>query len=645
MNKKFQKTAVIVSALVVLAVFISASVTLEEDTEVYDNINTSYIMPHEMEFEQVEVYEGVVQFSNTNLTTTSQDQVGVEMYEHNFSKIDQTVARYQYNRSAETKFDPVNSSLYYEIYVDGSEEDEVTDQDEINVNIPSGSELEIKAFDNRPPELVEDQQYYDNATTGHEFNVEAYASDPDGEEDFEECRVTYNADQEGELQGTIDTSWGSDEEVKCSRSIDDSIEGVEAFGEVETSVRFYDGFEWVNTSIDSNVVPNNPPTGPESFTELEDFETSEEAEIEWSGVDDPDGDDMELQAYLGQEPEPNHLENSKHIDSETDSGSIKIGEETDLEDGETYYYRLRLCDEYDACADYTEDVEFTTNSAPQINYHNINDSNPESGDKVKIETGVEDENLERVGFRVEKDEEQLIVDQQNGTLNEGTMQDGEWISEEFEVEEEGFYEYTVTAEDETSTETVETGNLSQGYLEQGIYSRTYDTESEVRDVKINVHGETNNQNIDLQANTSNSGKIALENNTWTSIEPGEDLTTELILESDGTQTPEIDSYEVKYLKDFEQEGYLKTMRRDFGSEVKVFEIEISEEQEEGTDIKHEVRTGPDASSTEDWTDWIECEPELCEPELEENRYFQYRANLEGTETETPEINIVNVRYQ
>lgn len=488
---------------------------------------------------------------------------------------------------------------------------------------------------NYPPELVSDSQFYTNFTVNHEFEVEAYANDTDGENDFQECKIYYEEPDgaSGLLDGNIDTSYGDSEEVKCVKNLSSSINGIEVGEEVTTSTRFYDGHTWVNTSQESNTVPNNPPTQPTDFTDLGSFETTT-PEVQWSGEDDPDGDSMTLQSFTGQSSDPSTLDNEK----DSTASSINLGSSVTLERNKTYYYRLRVCDEYSACSSYTSSKEFRTNDKPDIKSYGLNNSGPSEGDSLKLEAEVDDRNLESVNFTVWKGNT-LLVDSENGTLESGT-----WKSTEFTADEREIYNYTVKATDNVSETTEVQDNFTLGYRERGEYTETYTTSKEVRDVKIELYGDLNGQSIETKVNTSSSSTVSLENATWTDVTSGENVTLKLIFTGNSTQTPVIQGYNLSYRTDYTGPGYMKSQIKDFKEEVEVREVETVEKQPSETNLTYEYRTGSDSNPPTSWTDWQLC-LDTCKPELQQNRYFQYRVNISGTSEKTGVLESIEVKYE
>lgn len=711
-----------------------AAVTLEEGTVVDPSeSNSSYYMAEDNNFSQVTVYSETVNFSTTNVTTTSDEPVNVTLWDHNFSMSNGNVVKYNYNVSADTSFYSLNDSKVYNIYFNGSLDRSVDSQVYLNVTVPGATNLTVEKTDNSPPnkpdnpipsdgdtrvptsptlevdvsdpdgdsmnvtfydgsdnlidyqegvgdgsttsvewgnldpgtnydwyvevddgiltntsntfgfttnhlpKLDPDQQYYSNFSTNHEFKVESYANDSDGDSDFDACKVYYEEPdgESGLLDGTLDTSYGGSEEVSCVRNFSSSLSGVEVGESVTTSVRFYDGKAWANSSLDSNVVPNNPPTKPTSFTDLGIFLTTTTPDVQWNGEDDPDGDKMTISAYTGTSADPTTLDN----DGSSTLSSLGLGQNVNLERNTTYYYRLRVCDEFGACSSHTSSDKFMVNDIPNITDYRLNKSSPDLGDTLKIESEVDDRNLESVNFTVWEGDNK-IIDNENGTLDSGT-----WISSAFKADEIAKYNYSITAEDNVSASTVERDNFTAGYEKSGKYMKTYNTADQVRKVRLTYYGSMNDASITAKANTSNSGKVTLENSTWNNIESGQNITAILEFEGDGTSTPEIDSYSITYATTYKSEGYTLTEIKDFGNNATVKEVAIEDQEDTDTDLVYEFRSGSDESPPSDWSDWTQC-TSTCDPGTPENRYFQYRANLSTTDgTKTPTIDQIEVKYE
>lgn len=489
---------------------------------------------------------------------------------------------------------------------------------------------------NYVPEMDPDQQYYTNYTTNHEFEVEAYANDTDGDGDFQSCKVYYEEPDgaSGLLDANLDTSYGNSEEASCVRNLSNSLSGVEVGESVTTSVRFYDGMAWANSSLDQNTVPNNPPTEPSSFTDLGSFET-EPVSVQWSGEDDPDGDSMTITAYTAESENPTTKDNE--VDST--AADMALGQNVNLQDNTTYYYRLRVCDEFGACSSYTADDEFRMNDKPNITSYQLNNSNPSLGDTVEIQAEADDRNLQSVNFTVWEGTTK-IVNNENGTIQSGT-----WISPAFDADETTTYNYSIKATDNLSVSTTERDNFSSGYKESGRYMNTFSTSNDVRSVKITYYGSLNGGSITARANTSGSGIITVGNGTWEKISAGQDVTAIFDLSSDGTSTPEIDSYSLTYGTTYKSDGYMITKIKDFGSEADAQEVEIDQTTDSDTDIVYEFRSGSDTSPPDGWSSWNQC-TQTCDPGTPENRYFQYRANLStSVNTKTPIVERIEVKYE
>lgn len=489
---------------------------------------------------------------------------------------------------------------------------------------------------NQPPQLDPNQQYYDNFSVNHEFEIEAFANDTDGENDIQECQIYYSDSNgnTGTIEGNIYTSYGASIDVKCAKNLSNSISGIEVGEKLTTETRFYDGGKWANTSQDSNTVQNNPPTKPTSKTDLKDYLADETPGISWMGEDDPDGDSMTVKAYTGTTTNPTTLDNSADSTAE----SMELGQNVNLQDNKTYYYRLKVCDKYGKCSSYTSSDSFLMNEEPNIKDHGLNKTDPVQGDTIQVETNVEDSNLQSVNFTAWK-ENTKVIDNQNGTL-----ESGKWISPEIKLDQKTSYNYTITAEDNSSETSTATENFDLGYKSSGKYTETYTTTKQVTELKTTYHGELNDGEIQLKANTSQSNKVQLENNTWKEITSGEDIKLEFELSTDNTsKTPRISNYELYYRTDPKTPGYIRTTIKDFGNPAKIDEFRVNETQPEGTNATYQLRTGPENTVTENWSDWKLC-LNTCQPDLPENRYLQYRVNLSTTNNKAPEINNIEVNH-
>lgn len=483
-------------------------------------------------------------------------------------------------------------------------------------------------------ELVSDSQFFDNTSVNHEYKVTSYSNDTDGESDISSCKVYYedsNANS-GLLDGTIYNDNNGDNQVKCSRNISNSISEVEVGETVSTSVRFHDGESWANTSLDSNTVPNNAPTAPTSFTDLGQQLTNHTPSIQWSGEDDSDGDSMYITAYTGQGSTPTTNDTS----SDASSSSTNIGQSVNLEDGNTYYYRLKVCDEYGACSSFTSSDDFSMNEEPKIESYSINNSNPSINDSIQIEANISDDNLDSVNFTVLEDGN-ILYDGVNGSLNSGI-----WVSPEFKTDERVYYNYTVEPIDSAGENSLAQGSFSIGYENEGEYTRTFSTTENVSEVKAEVYGDRNGGGINLEANTSTSGSSQIENGTWYNIGSGKDLTFALTLTGDGASTPKVDSYKLKYKTSYKNSGeYLSTAQSLESSSISG--LTIDEEEPENTDASYEVRVGNTTTPDTSWSSWKQCS-NSCDLSFNSSDYFQFKTNLQGTDYKTPEVKSITVDH-
>lgn len=595
------------------------NITVNTSTESYNNPPTySNTQPNDGE----EAVKRPVELS-LDISDEDGDSIDVTFYDSNDQQIGSETGLSS-GSTASTTWNNLDDNTTYNWYA------EITDgQDTVTTSTYSFTT-------NQPPLLDPDQQYYDNFSINHEFQVEAFANDTDGETDIQKCQIYYSDGNgnTGTIQGNLYTSYGTSLEVKCAKNLSNQISGVEVGEKITTETRFYDGGKWANTSQNSNTVPNTAPTKPTSKTDLKDYLADETPGISWMGEDDPDGDSMTVKAYTGTTETPTTLDNS--ADSTVES--MELGQNVNLQDNTTYYYRLKVCDEYGKCSSYTSSDSFLMNEEPDIKDHSLNKTDPVQGDTVQIETNVEDSNLQSVNFTAWKGNTK-IIDNQNGTLESGT-----WISPEIKLDQKTSYNYTIVAEDNSSETSTATGNFDLGYKSSGKYIETYTTTEKVTELKTTYYGELNDGQIQVKANTSTSNKIQLENSTWKEITSGEDITLEFKLSTDNTsKTPRINSYNLYYRTNPKTPGYIRTTIKDFGNPVKIDEFRVEETQPEGTNATYQLRTGPDNTVTENWSDWKLC-LNTCQPELPENRYLQYRVNLSSTNNQAPEIKQIEVDY-
>ncbi|MFB6244880.1 MAG: hypothetical protein ABEJ03_00880 [Candidatus Nanohaloarchaea archaeon] len=319
---------------------------------------------------------------------------------------------------------------------------------------------------NYEPDLVSDSQFYDNFT-GHEFEVEANGNDTDGQSDISSCKLKWKDGDgnSGLVSGDLDTSYGDSQEVKCRANISSTISGVTVGESIQTSVRFFDGLDWANSSFDSNTVPNKAPTKSTSKTDLGGFLTDHTPAVTWSGQNDPDGDSLTVKAYTGTGSTPTTQDNS----ASASSASMDLGNNVNLEDGTSYYYRLEFCDSYGACSAYTSSDSFRMNKKPNVSSYALNDSRVSKGESVYLKVNVTDEQMESVKFTV-KEGGSTIINSQNGTWKDSDT----WTSPSWTADQEVTYDYTIDSTDNRSETTT---NSSSFLIENDPSKLVTDTQS------------------------------------------------------------------------------------------------------------------------------------------------------------------------
>ena len=487
---------------------------------------------------------------------------------------------------------------------------------------------------NQPITLASDSQSFVNYSANHQYSTTAYAEDLDGEGDVTTCKVYWEEPDgnSGLIDVEPDTSAGDSTYLKCETTISTALNGVNAGENIGTSIRFFDGESWDNTTIQNHQIPNNPPQPPDTFSRLGGFLTDHEPEISWIGSYDPDGDSVTIEAYTGTTEEPVSLDSSA---SRSDD-NMSLGQNVTLEDGKSYYYRLRACDNIGSCSDYTSSEKFRMNQKPVIQSFGINKEKPELGDVLKLETNVTDRNLDSVKFTMWENETKLF-DTRTGSLDEN------W-SVTFTADQPTEYNYSIIAEDNVSETTKVNGSFNIGYKRSGTYTKNIDTSRKVQEVKPVVYGDKKDGSIVLEASTSNSEKKVVSNNTWNELNPGQDLEFAIKLTGDGRETPRVSGYQLFYRTEHKTSGNYLSKVKNLNYTVQITELDFRGSEPEDTEIDYEYRTGKDSLPPSNWTDWKQCDGE-CEPYEFEGKYVQFRVSMTGKPTETPELNSIKVEYQ
>lgn len=330
------------------------------------------------------------------------------------------------------------------------------------------SSIYTEEIPNHDP-VVEDGPNFDDAENGHEFDASAIGSDvDDGESEIELCTV-YAEDEDGNIKtfsgsDYLDTSFGTSEKASCNATISSSISGFEVGETITTRVKFTDahGAETPN-STDFHTIPNHVPTQAENlnisyFVNDTEFITDHTPEFNFSNPSDPDDDGLTVEIFVESSPDPSNLETSFELDTTgyNDEKKIEIGNNRELSDGTNYNVSIETCDEYGACNS-SENLGFRMNAKPSINSVELNNSNPAGGDSVQLDVNITDKrsNIKWTNFTVwNQDEENLLIDNENGTHSGDSWNSSNWTMETGDV-----YNYTVTGYDgyeKTST----TGSLT-----------------------------------------------------------------------------------------------------------------------------------------------------------------------------------------
>ena len=123
-------------------------------------------------------------------------------------------------------------------------------------------------------------------------------------------------------------------------------------------LRSWDGYEWSDYTTADQFRMNSKPSNPTSWTNLGMNLTDHTPTVIWSGQSDAESDAVTVYVYVGTTSTPT-TEEGNSVEGTLDLGSIVT-----LNDGVTYYYRLRAYDGYEWNDSYTTSDEFRMNTPP-----------------------------------------------------------------------------------------------------------------------------------------------------------------------------------------------------------------------------------------------------------------------------------------
>ena len=124
-------------------------------------------------------------------------------------------------------------------------------------------------------------------------------------------------------------------------------------------VRVYDDYEW-GSYTEHSFRMNSKPSNPTSWTDLGMNLVDHTPTVTWSGEADPEEDTVTVYVYVGTTTTPTTEEGS------STEGTLDLGSTVALNDGTTYYYRLKAYDGYEFNDSYTTSDEFRMNTPPDI---------------------------------------------------------------------------------------------------------------------------------------------------------------------------------------------------------------------------------------------------------------------------------------
>jgi tetratricopeptide (TPR) repeat protein len=372
-------------------------------------------------------------------TVYAEDQDGNQ---HQFSNLGSPEG---YDASCSAEID--NSLSGFEVGEDIDVWSEFTDK----AGATSQSSIRTQTIPNEPP-VIDSGPGFDQASSGHSFEVSAVASDPDGDSgEIGRCTV-FAEDGDGYSEkfsgsGYLNEGYGSQDQVACNVSVSDSVSGFEVGESITTDVMFSD----IHGSETSNVtgtesIPNNPPGVPDDlnmsyFLEQGDIDNvvDHAPRINWSNPSDPDGDNISVRAYTESSASPDRLDN----ETSPPENEMLLGQEVTLQDGTYYNVSLRACDNW-SCSGYSRNLEFRMNEEPAIREVSLSDSSPNGGDEIQVEADVSDPGgVEWTNFTVyNQSSSEIIYENVKGTVN-----DGLWKSDSFVVLAGNTYNWSLTTSD------------------------------------------------------------------------------------------------------------------------------------------------------------------------------------------------------
>lgn len=123
-------------------------------------------------------------------------------------------------------------------------------------------------------------------------------------------------------------------------------------------LRSWDGYQYSGYTTSDQFRMNSKPSNPTSWTNLGMNVTDHTPTVIWSGQSDSESDTITVYVYVGATSTPTTLEGY------STSGTLDLGSTVPLNDGVTYYYRLRAHDGYEWNDSCTTSDQFRMNTPP-----------------------------------------------------------------------------------------------------------------------------------------------------------------------------------------------------------------------------------------------------------------------------------------
>ncbi len=328
----------------------------------------------------------------------------------------------------------------------------------------TGTEVESTSttfeIPNNPPTFAQIDS--NPSSDSHDFSVTADFNPGDSIEDLTNGHCTaYISDGDGNSITRTITPVDTGTAECTFNDIGSQISGFKVNEEINTKVEITDEYRAkVNSTIQSETIPNRVPSAPSGVTlDVGDSNNvvDHQFSINWNNPSDDEGDDIEIQAYVGTSSDPSNLDNTLN---KSEGSSMNLGQNVELLDGETYNLELKACDPY-GCSPRTTAKSFTMNQEPSIN--NAGSSEPPneltgtSSTDIFADITDSTNTVEWAEF--------TVWDESSGTkkINEENISSSTsgdyWNSSDFDVVEDTSYNWTVIAGDGFETNSL-TGSFT-----------------------------------------------------------------------------------------------------------------------------------------------------------------------------------------